>query len=420
MANEKIDADTMSGVYNALESLHAAVKSNTKSQGEIDLITTKCEETLSKFDDAQNKWKAELAVKEQANEELEQKLLVIEKQIARLPGNSVEYAQSKAETKAFKKFLRYGKDGMNTQHALVGGVNKEAIFTPEEIKLMRTDVNPQGGFLVPEDFRLEILKLITEASPVRQVARSTTTSLSAVTFPKRQTIVQTAFVGEAGLKAESNSTYGQEVIKLNKVVALVSATLEMLNDTAFDIANEIQMDVVEDFAIVEGRKFVNGNSVNEPEGFMIRSDVPSIPSGIANDISGDNLIDLTGALKSGQSNLIFAMNRRTVARVRKLKDSVGAFLFHLESGLQTGIGSSIAGFPFVSMIDIADIAAGSEPIIFGDFRRGYMIVDGIALSVIRDDFTALDRCEVRFGWQRQVGGQVVLEDAFVKLKVESP
>ena len=206
MANEKIDTDTMSGVHNALQSLHAAVESNTKSQGEIDLITTKCEETLTKFDDAQNKWKAELAVKEQVNEELQGKLLVIEKQIARLPGNSAEYTHSKAEIKAFKKFLRYGKDGMNTQHAMLGGVNKDAIFTPDELKLLRTDVNPQGGFLVPEDFRLEILKLITEASPVRRLVRSTTTSLSSVTFPKRQTLVQTAFVGEAGLKTENNST----------------------------------------------------------------------------------------------------------------------------------------------------------------------------------------------------------------------
>ncbi len=418
MANEKIDTDTMSGIHNALESLHAAVKSNTKSQGEIDLITTKCEETLSKFDDAQNKWKAEMAVKDKANEELQQKLLIIEKQIARLPGNSAEYTQSKGEIKAFNKFLRYGKDGMNPQLALLQGTDSKAVFTPDELKLLRTDVNTQGGFLVPEDFRLEILKLITEISPVRQVARSTQTSLSAVTFPKRESLVQTAFVGEAGTKTESNSTYGQEVIKLNKIVAFVAATLEMLNDTAFDIAAQIQMDVVEDFAKVEGEAFVNGNSVNKPEGFMIRSDVPFIVSGIANDISGDNLIDMTGALKTGQ-NPIFAMNRRTLARVRKLKDTVGAFLFHLESGLQTGLGSTIAGFPFVSMIDIADVAADAEPIIFGDFRRGYMIIDGVALSVIRDDFTGLKQCIINFGWQRQLGGQVVLEDAFVKLRVET-
>jgi HK97 family phage major capsid protein len=56
------------------------------------------------------------------------------------------------------------------------------------------------------------------------------------------------------------------------------------------------------------------------------------------------------------------------------------------------------------------------PVAFGDFRRGYMIVDRVNLAVLRDPFTQATTGNVRYIARRRVGGQVIQAEAISKLK----
>jgi Predicted phage phi-C31 gp36 major capsid-like protein len=49
--------------------------------------------------------------------------------------------------------------------------------------------------------------------------------------------------------------------------------------------------------------------------------------------------------------------------------------------------------------------------VFGDFNRGYMVVDRVNLSVLRDPFTQATSGNIRYIARRRVGGQVVLAEA---------
>jgi len=229
-------------------------------------------------------------------------------------------------------------------------------------------------------------------------------------------LVTAQYVGQAQSSPTTNSTYGLETLNLNALVSASRSTNQMLNDSKFDMENQMTLDVAEAMAQVQGAAFVRGNAVGEPEGFMTNTAVPFINSGIANDIDGDSLIELTGALASGQ-NPLFAFNRRTRAAIRSLKDTSGAYLFQLDVGLQAALATTLVGFPFIEMIDMDDIVANDFPIIFGDFNRGYLIIDGASLSVQRDPFTEALQNIVVFVWTMFNGGQVTLEDAFIKLKV---
>ena len=60
--------------------------------------------------------------------------------------------------------------------------------------------------------------------------------------------------------------------------------------------------------------------------------------------------------------------------------------------------------------------SGTFPVAFGDFRRAYMIVDRVAMAVLRDPFTQATTGNVRYVARRRVGGQVILPEAIVKLK----
>jgi hypothetical protein len=44
--------------------------------------------------------------------------------------------------------------------------------------------------------------------------------------------------------------------------------------------------------------------------------------------------------------------------------------------------------------NVADVGANAYPVAFGDFRRGYLIVDRIGVRVLRDPYTAKPYVEV--------------------------
>ena len=64
--------------------------------------------------------------------------------------------------------------------------------------------------------------------------------------------------------------------------------------------------------------------------------------------------------------------------------------------------------------DMPDVAAGSLSIAFGDFKRGYLIVDRVGIRVLRDPFSA--KPYVLFYTTKRVGGGVQDFDPIKVLK----
>ena len=71
-------------------------------------------------------------------------------------------------------------------------------------------------------------------------------------------------------------------------------------------------------------------------------------------------------------------------------------------------------FPVVEAEDMPDIATNSLSIAFGDFYRGYLVVDRAGASVLRDPYTA--KPYVLFYTTKRVGGGVQDFDAIKLVK----
>src|SRR5690606_17761719 len=115
----------------------------------------------------------------------------------------------------------------------------------------------------------------------------------------------------------------------------------------------------------------------------------------------DRLIDTIYALKAGyRQNAHWMMNRKTQAEIRKLKDGDGNYLWRPPAS--PGERAMLLGFPVVEAEDMPDIAADSLAIAFGDFARGYLIVDRTGISILRDPYSA--KPYVLFYTTKRVGG----------------
>ena len=125
------------------------------------------------------------------------------------------------------------------------------------------------------------------------------------------------------------------------------------------------------------------------------------------------LIDLTSALGTGyRQNGTFAMNRKTQSAIRKFKDSNGNYLW--SPGLQAGQPATLLGYPLAVDDNMPDIAANALSIAFGDFRRGYLVIDRQGVRVLRDPFSA--KPYVLFYTTKRVGGGVQDFNALKLLK----
>nr|WP_250157269.1 phage major capsid protein [Tianweitania aestuarii] len=287
-----------------------------------------------------------------------------------------------------------------------------------EAKAMSLGTGSDGGYLVPRETETEIAKRLAVLSPIRSIASVRQVSTAVLKKPFALTGPATGWVGETAARTQTASpTLAELEFPAAELYAMPSATQALLEDSAMDLDTWLSDEIELAFAEQEGTAFVLGNGVNKPKGFLAYDKVAdanwswgslgTIATGTAGAFAAtnpaDKLVDLIYALKAGyRENASFVMNRKTQAAVRKMKDGDGNYLWQPPAAV--GQKASLMGFPVVEAEDMPDIAADSTAIAFGDFARGYLIVDRTGVRVLRDPYSA--KPYVLFYVTKRVGGGV--------------
>lgn len=290
-----------------------------------------------------------------------------------------------------------------------------------EAKALNVGTDTAGGYLAPTEYVREIIKGVTEKSPMRGLVRVRTTVNKSIQIPKRTGQFAAQWASEQATKTETTGlAYGLEELTASELYALVDISNQMIEDSAFDMEAEIRAEAEEQFALAEGAALISGSGVGKPEGVLSNSAVGETVSGTATTIAdsdgqANGLMTLFHALKTAYTrDATWILNRVTLGSVRKLKDADKNYVWM--PGLAQGIPNTILGAPYVEMPDMPNEGAGAYPIAFGDFRRAYTMVDRIAMEMLRDPYTQSTVGNIRFIFRRRVGGKVVLPEAIRKLK----
>ena len=297
-----------------------------------------------------------------------------------------------------------------------------------EEKALSVGVAADGGYVVPPETETEITRLMTAVSPIRAIAGVRQVSSSVYKRPVSLTGPATGWVGETAARPTTASqTLGELTYPTTELYAMPAATSAFLDDAAVDVGQWIAEEVNAAFAAQETTAFVLGNGVNKPTGFLAAPTVAEanwswgnlgyVATGVAGALPASNasdvLIDLVYALKAGyRQNASWVMNRKVQGTLRKLKDADGNYLW--QPALTADGKARFMGFELVEAEDMPNIFANSLSIAFGDFRRGYLIVDRQGVSVLRDPFSA--KPYVLFYTTKRVGGGIADYDAIKLLK----
>lgn len=382
---------------------------DTYGQGAADTkeMLDKVEATIAAQELVNQKTLVDMQAEKVKQEELKEQVGNLELAIARGAGGAqgLNYKEGPAY-KALDHYFKHGDTRVEDPEIL------------GELKTLRTDNASGAGYRVVSEMDTQVIKKMTEMDPWRSFARVRTVTKKTLSMVVRKTIPTATYQGEAATGGKSQSSYGAEEATAHRLTVTVGATMDQLMDDSFDMETDIFQDVGESFGVTEGQKFIAGTGVKQPEGVIQNVDVlanayTTAGSGV---ITADDLMKATGELKNGYDPM-FTFNRRTLAHLRTLKDGAGAYVWQLT--LIPGVPNSILGEPYAVMPSMVDIAAAAVPILYGDIRRGYTVIDRTGMIVIRDEITGKLDAIVEFTFMKWNDGQVTLPEAFVPIKIKA-
>lgn len=326
--------------------------------------------------------------------------------------------EKKEYAKAFDRFFRKGVDN---------GLSELAVKAAA-----RTDSDPDGGYTVPDQMETSIDRVLSTVSAMRGEAQ--VMSISAGVYKKLvgQGGATSGWVGERETRSETNTpTLSELQFPAMELYANPAATQTLLDDSSVNIEQWLAGEVAIEFAEEEGAAFISGSGVNQPRGILSYDTVADasyawgklgfIVTGEAADFIAEDPVDpfisLVYSLKQGyRQNAKFIMNKASQAKVRKFKDDQDNYMWTppFQGGVQGAQPATFLGYPIIDDDNMSSVGANAFPVAFGDFRRGYLIVDRIGVRVLRDPYT--NKPYVHFYTTKRVGGGVQNFEAIKLLK----
>ena len=337
-------------------------------------------------------------------------------------GGSISFAPQESQ-----KDLEQLNLGMR---ALLAGDQARAVHHFVEAKAMSVGSDPDGGYLVTPALSSDMTRVMAEAAPFIGLTRTVEIdSGDAFEEPVDTEEVGAEWVGERQERSDTDTPQLKMFrCPVHELQAQPAITQKLIDTSGRDVIGWLRAKIGEKFGLSESAAFHSGDGVLRPRGFL---DYPTaatgdatrpwwtlehVVSGSANDITPDALINLKATMKTQyRTGAVWLMNRGTAANVSKLKDAENRYLW--TNGLTDGQPDVLLGHRVVIDEQMPDTAAGTLPVAFGNFIKGYTIVRRLGVRFLVDPFTSKPNIKL-YAFQR-VGGGVNNSEAIKLLKIST-
>jgi len=322
------------------------------------------------------------------------------------------------------EFVKGNRHALNTREVK----SYHPALESKNANLVRFDLASAGALLLPNQISADIIKDVTESTPVMSLARVTPTARSNYERRVRTSKPGGRWLGEALENEKTKPTYAIVTIPPQKWAAEYGMSIEQEQDTGYNLVSELMEAYREDFSVDFGSAFVNGDGIAKPTGFI--GEVENFETA-TNVLSSDDLIFAQETLKETyQNNGTWLFNRDTRAAIRSL-------ILSATNGLQYTwepdftrrtptllLGSPIAIARVDDMASPVDKAAkqyspGAVFAAYGDFRQGYEVVMHTDMYLIDDVYSEASSFIRNLHIMSRVGGKVIKKEALTTLTAKA-
>lgn len=303
---------------------------------------------------------------------------------------------------------------VNFFKALVYSKNDPASQTVLRALVEGTD--SEGGYLVPEELKTEVFRILPDVAVMRNLARiipMSTDTLKLNTNTAKPTAYWTA---EYQSKSTTSAEFGQVVLSPNDLVCLLPISEQLLADANINLVQLIVQMFAEAMAVAEDRAFFTGSGNGQPKGITQETIRTLTPNGASPSI--DDVIDLMDQVPQSvlrSRGVAFVGNRNVKRAFRKVKDNNGDYLWRnggiANNGQTDKLPDTLYGVPFYEQNDLPN-----GQLFFGDWSN-YIIGDRQTMSVstTTEGGEAWRRNAVEIKAVERIDGRAVLTSPFAKL-----
>ena len=269
-------------------------------------------------------------------------------------------------------------------------------------------------YLCPTEFEKFIVDGLREENVMRKLCKIITTD-NERKIPVAASHSAATWTAENADYTESDPSFSQKTIDAFKLTDLVKVSIELLQDSMFDLEEYIGREFIYAFGSAEEQAFCVGTGSGQPTGLFTANGADvGITAAATNAITADEVISLIYSLKSPyRKNAKFLMNDETVSYLRKLKDGNGVYLW--QPALQQGQPDKLLGYDIYTSPYVPKLGAGAYTIAFGDFQN-YWIADRAGRTVQRLNELYSTKGQVGFVGTERVDGKIILPEGIKLLQ----
>lgn len=280
-----------------------------------------------------------------------------------------------------------------------------------------------GGYLVPDEFQWELIKLAREKAMLMQKVSIFQMGSKELSLPAEAGMVDVFLTGEDADATESQSTFGQVKLQAIKLMGLTKPiTNELVNDSSIDFASILINQFMYAFGLKIEDFILNGDGQQTPKFIGL---LPSITTNVVDmaatktkftDINADYLSQMIDLLADDDAaNAFFVFNRKLNHNIRTLKDSQGNYIY-AKPGI-VGQPKTVWDYPIINSSKAPGTTAVSTKFtVLGDFKQYFVGVRKGEMSLDVDPYTGFKNDTVRFRTSMRVAGNVARQTAFSVLK----
>lgn len=318
-------------------------------------------------------------------------------------GGSAAPEERRTYSQVVTDYLRTFRDGH-------GDMAEIRAFTDDSLNIGTVG---DGGYLIPDEWENEILRLAGDVTVMRSLATVRQTSQGTFEKPIRTSTPGASYTAEKGDYNRANMAFELFQVDVHKMTSEVPVTEEMLNDARFDLQAEVQQAVGEDVGELSEDWYVTGTGTNQAYGVVTGAGAGVTATGTSA-ITMDEIkslpFELSRRYRNGRSTG-FLMNKSTFLALSLLKDGSQRYLMEVDPKQRTQ--RVVDGYPVYESDSMANIAASSVPIVFGDFSY-YMIADRQSTFQV-DPYSAGNQGVILFRAMMRTGGKLQTSEAVKKL-----
>ena len=230
---------------------------------------------------------------------------------------------------------------------------------------------------------------------------------------------------------DSSMAFGKRALRTHPLAKRIKISNKLLQLSALDVENLVAQRLAYKYGVAQEKAYLTGTGAEQPLGVFVASadGIPAardVTSSVTADFKADDFISMKYNLKQQyqqRPDTAWMLHRDSMAKVRKLKDGQGQYLWatapNFGSGLVVGSPDRILDLPVMMSEYAPNTFSASQYIAILGAWSYYWIAESLNVSLRRLVELYAETNQVGFIMRGELDGAPVLAEAWTRLKLSA-